>query len=123
MKELQIPEIVDLASAFYGSAVLFAALDAGVFAAIEKAGGASADLPALAAALASEPGLLLLDEPTNHLDVPTIEWLEAFLARRAFASAKGSTLAPTATGKTGFDAWLARYRGLLEAEKAAVASL
>ena len=51
------------------------------------------------------------------------EALEAFLARRAFASAKGSTLAPTATGKTGFDAWLARYRGLLEAEKAAVASL
>lgn len=51
------------------------------------------------------------------------ETLEAFLARRAFASAKGSTLAPTATGKTGFDAWLARYRGLLEAEKAAVASL
>ena len=51
------------------------------------------------------------------------EALEAFLARRAFASAKGSTLAPTATGKTGFDAWLARYRGLLEAEKAAVAAL
>ena len=51
------------------------------------------------------------------------ETLEAFLARRAFASAKGSTLAPTATGKTGFDAWLARYRGLLEAEKAAVAAL
>ena len=51
------------------------------------------------------------------------ETLEAFLARRAFASAKGSTLAPTATGKTGFDAWLALYRGLLEAEKAAVTSL
>lgn len=61
MKELQIPEIVDLASAFYGSAVLFAALDAGVFAAIEKAGGASADLPALAAATgASERGLRML---------------------------------------------------------------
>ena len=39
----------------------------------------------LAAALASEPGLLLLDEPTNHLDVPTIEWLEAFLARARLA--------------------------------------
>ena len=51
------------------------------------------------------------------------ETLEAFLKARVFASAKGSTLAPTAAGKTGFDAWLARYRGLLEAEKAAVASL
>lgn len=61
MKELQIPEIVDLASAFYGSAALFAALDAGVFAAIEKAGGASADLPALAAATgSSERGLRML---------------------------------------------------------------
>ena len=61
MKELQIPEIVDLASAFYGSAVLFAALDAGVFAAIEKAGGETADLPALAAATgASERGLRML---------------------------------------------------------------
>ena len=58
MKELQIPEIVDLASAFYGSAVLFAALDAGVFAAIEKAGGASADLPALAAATGAMRGSL-----------------------------------------------------------------
>ena len=51
------------------------------------------------------------------------EALEDFLKARVFASAKGSTLAPTASGKTGFDAWLARYRGLLEAEKAAVASL
>ena len=33
-----IPEIVDLASAFYGSATLFAALDLGVFAAIAEAG-------------------------------------------------------------------------------------
>ena len=30
--------IVDLASAFYGSAALFAALDCGVFAAVEKSG-------------------------------------------------------------------------------------
>ncbi|MBE6382460.1 MAG: methyltransferase domain-containing protein [Lentisphaerae bacterium] len=34
MKNVQ--EIVDLASAYYGSAVLFAAIDAGVFAAVEK---------------------------------------------------------------------------------------
>ncbi|GGB23473.1 ATP-binding protein [Tistrella bauzanensis] len=36
---------------------------------------------ALARALAVEPELLLLDEPTNHMDLPTIEWLEAELAR------------------------------------------
>ena len=51
------------------------------------------------------------------------ETLEAFLARRAFATAAGSTLAPTAEGKAGFAAWLARYRALLDAERAAVASL
>jgi len=33
-----VPEIVELASAYYGSAVLFAALDRGVFAAVEKSG-------------------------------------------------------------------------------------
>jgi len=33
-----IQEIVDLASAFYGSATLFAALDCGLFAAVEKSG-------------------------------------------------------------------------------------
>ena len=60
MKELCIPEIVDLASAFYGSSVLFAALDAGVFAAIENAGG-DAGLETLAAATGTSPrGLRLL---------------------------------------------------------------
>ena len=38
MAEKSISEIVDLASAYYGSAVLFAALDVGVFAAVEKRG-------------------------------------------------------------------------------------
>ena len=33
-----VSEIVDLASAYYGSAVLFAAIDRGVFAAVEKSG-------------------------------------------------------------------------------------
>lgn len=42
-----IPEIVDLASAFYGSAVLFVALDLGVFKALAEQGG-SADRDALA---------------------------------------------------------------------------
>ena len=60
MKELQIPEIVDLASAFYGSSVLFAALDTGIFAAIENAGG-DAGLSTLAAATgANERGLRML---------------------------------------------------------------
>ena len=111
MKELQIPEIVDLASAFYGSAVLFAALDAGVFAAIEKAGGASADLPALAAATgASERGLRMLLDACVAVGI---------LAKDPATGAWRNTQA----GRAGFDAWLARYRGLLEAERAAVASL
>jgi ATP-binding cassette subfamily F protein uup len=36
---------------------------------------------ALARILGADPDILLLDEPTNHLDLPTIEWLEAWLAR------------------------------------------
>ncbi len=35
---------------------------------------------ALARAVVAEPDVLLLDEPTNHLDVPSIEWLEDFIA-------------------------------------------
>jgi ATP-binding cassette subfamily F protein uup len=34
----------------------------------------------LARALVVAPDLLLLDEPTNHLDLPSIDWLEGFLA-------------------------------------------
>ena len=50
MASKTVPEIVDLASAFYGSAVLFAALDLGVFKAIADQGG-SAGRDALADAL------------------------------------------------------------------------
>lgn len=31
--------------------------------------------------LLSRPDIMLLDEPTNHLDLPTIEWLEGYLAK------------------------------------------
>ncbi|NNE07583.1 MAG: ABC-F family ATP-binding cassette domain-containing protein [Gemmatimonadetes bacterium] len=35
---------------------------------------------ALAKLLLMEPGLLLLDEPTNYLDLPSVVWLESYLA-------------------------------------------
>ncbi len=34
----------------------------------------------LARLLMEEPDILLLDEPTNDLDIPTLQWLEAFIA-------------------------------------------
>lgn len=34
----------------------------------------------LAKTLLQKPDLLLLDEPTNHLDLPSIQWLESYLA-------------------------------------------
>ncbi|PKQ67435.1 ABC-F family ATP-binding cassette domain-containing protein [Raineya orbicola] len=34
----------------------------------------------LAKLLLQKPALLMLDEPTNHLDLPSIEWLEEYLA-------------------------------------------
>jgi ABC transport system ATP-binding/permease protein len=42
--------------------------------------GGEARRASLARALVRPPDVLLLDEPTNHLDLPTIEWLEKFLA-------------------------------------------
>lgn len=60
MPELDVQDIVRLASAFYGSSVLFAALGRGVFKAIEDLGG-EADLGAVARATKSSPrGLRLL---------------------------------------------------------------
>ena len=36
---------------------------------------------ALAGLLFQQPDVLLLDEPTNHLDLPSVRWLNAFLAQ------------------------------------------
>lgn len=55
-----IPEIVDLASAFYGSATLFAALDLGVFSAIAETGTPAALEPLAERLDASPRGLRLL---------------------------------------------------------------
>ncbi len=60
MSDKSVSEIVDLASAFYGSAVLFAALDVDVFKALAEIGG-SGDLTALAQETETSPrGLRLL---------------------------------------------------------------
>lgn len=60
MSDKSVSEIVELASAFYGSAVLFAALDVGVFKTVDELGG-SADLTALANESGNDPrGLRLL---------------------------------------------------------------
>ena len=47
---------------------------------LSELSGGEARRASLARALVGEPDILLLDEPTNHLDLPTIEWLERFLA-------------------------------------------
>ena len=39
----------------------------------------------LAKLLLRHPDVLLLDEPTNHLDIESIQWLENFIATRAYA--------------------------------------
>ena len=60
MSEKNVQQIVELASAFYGSATLFAALDLGVFAAIAEAGAPVALAPLAEKLNASPRGLRLL---------------------------------------------------------------
>ena len=77
-----VGEIVDLASAYYGSAVLFAAIDRGVFAAVEKS-GTLADV--VKATGGSERGMRLL--------------LDACVAEGLLEKA-GETYANTPAGKS-----------------------
>ena len=48
------------------------------------------------------------------------EGLEAFLSRRVFAGVSGSTVAPDGAEAAAFEAYMARYRALLQVERAAV---
>ncbi len=51
------------------------------------------------------------------------ESLEDFLARRVFAGVSGSTVQPQPDDLAGFNAYIGRYKALLEVERAAVAAL
>lgn len=64
--QLSIPQIVDLASAFYGSSILFSAIETGLFDAIETLGGKAKSEQIAAATHTSERGMrLLLDGATS----------------------------------------------------------
>ena len=88
----------------------------------------------LARALVRRPELLLLDEPTNHLDIPSIAWLESYLARwqgtlffvthdRQFLRRFAQRIVELDRGRLAdwtcdYDTWLERKEALLEEEEA-----
>jgi ATP-binding cassette subfamily F protein uup len=88
----------------------------------------------LARCLAAQPDLLLLDEPTNHLDIPSIAWLEQFLARwqgtllfvthdRAFLRRFARRIVELDRGRLvdwtcDYDTWMQRKESLLSEEEA-----
>ncbi|MEZ6107022.1 MAG: ATP-binding cassette domain-containing protein [Pirellulaceae bacterium] len=85
----------------------------------------------LARAIVSEPDMLLLDEPTNHLDVPSITWLEDFLARwpkallfvthdRSFLRRLATRIIELDRGRL-FD-WTCDYETFLSRKEAALAA-
>ena len=51
------------------------------------------------------------------------ERLEDFLSKRVFAGTSGSTVLPDPACAEGFNAYIRRYRALLEVEKTAVSVL
>jgi ATP-binding cassette subfamily F protein uup len=99
--------------------------------------GGEARRASLARVLVGEPDVLLLDEPTNHLDLPTIRWLERWLADyrgglvmishdRAFLTAVSrqtlwldrGEVRRAESGFAGFDAWVEAVYAAEAAEEA-----
>lgn len=85
----------------------------------------------LCAAIASRPDILLLDEPTNHLDIPSILWLENFLAAwkgtlvfithdRSFLTKLSNRIWEIDRGQL-FD-WACDYPTFLQRKEAAIAA-
>jgi len=66
-------------------------------------------------------GMALLSAYLLHKEAG--ESLERFLSQKVFAGASGSTIRPAPAVAEGFNAYIRRYKALLEVEKAAVSAL
>ena len=66
-------------------------------------------------------GMALLSAYLLHKEAG--ESLERFLSQKVFAGASGSTIRPDPAVAEGFNAYIRRYKALLEVEKAAVSAL